>query len=68
MKKLHGLRHTYAQRRYRELTGWEAPINAGKLRREMTEVEKQKNIEARRIISSELGHSRIAITWVYCGK
>ncbi len=28
IKNPHGLRHAYAQQRYKELTGWEAPINA----------------------------------------
>ena len=26
---VHGLRHHYAQERYRELTGWECPANGG---------------------------------------
>ncbi|NHO67687.1 hypothetical protein G8770_19240 [Aestuariicella hydrocarbonica] len=29
LSKLHGLRHAYAQERYRELTGWNAPANGG---------------------------------------
>ena len=28
LSNLHGLRHAYAQQRYKELTGWEAPINS----------------------------------------
>ena len=27
--KAHGLRHAYAQQRYKELTGWECPVKGG---------------------------------------
>ena len=66
-KRLHGLRHAYAQRRYRELTGWDAPINGGKLKKSMTEEEKHVDQQARFIVSHELGHSRLAITRTYLG-
>ena len=29
LHKLHGLRHAYAQERYKELTGWAAPAAGG---------------------------------------
>ena len=29
LSKMHGLRHAYAQQRYRELTGWPSPMRAG---------------------------------------
>ena len=41
LRNLHGLRHAYAQTRYRELTGWESPINGGKKRAWMSEREKK---------------------------
>ncbi len=61
------LRHAYAQRRYQELTGWEAPINGGKLKKAMTEEENHADQQARVIVSHELGHSRLAITRTYLG-
>jgi hypothetical protein len=35
LKNLHGLRHAYAQTRYKELTGLEAPINGGLKKKQM---------------------------------
>lgn len=63
--RTHGLRHAYAQRRYMELTGWAAPAVAGI--RKLTPDERQKDQEARKTISEELGHGRIAITNAYLG-
>jgi integrase len=61
----HGLRHAYAQARYRELTGWEPPATGGK--RPDTAEAAAIDAEIRRQISEELGHNRIAITKVYLG-
>jgi integrase len=66
-RNLHGLRHAYAQRRYQEITGHEAPIKTGKQRSDMNSYEKKLDQEARKIISNELGHSRSAITKIYVG-
>lgn len=63
--RTHGLRHAYAQRRYLELTGWAAPAVAGI--RKLTADERLKDQEARKTISEELGHGRIAITNAYLG-
>ena len=63
--RTHGLRHAYAQRRYLELTGWAAPSVAGI--RKLTADERLKDQEARKTISEELGHGRIAITNAYLG-
>lgn len=63
--RTHGLRHAYAQRRYLELTGWAAPAVAGI--RKLTPDERLKDQEARKTISEELGHGRIAITNAYLG-
>ena len=66
-QRLHGLRHAYAQRRYKELTGWESPRNGGKLKKEMGEQEKRLDYRARQTVSKELGHSRVGIARVYLG-
>lgn len=63
--RTHGLRHAFAQRRYFELTAWQAPAVAGV--RKLTAEEKAQDHEARQIISNELGHGRIAITNAYLG-
>jgi site-specific recombinase XerC len=66
LKNLHGLRHAYAQKRYKELTGWEAPINGGPTSRELTKEQKEIDYQARMILTEELGHSRIEIVKNYC--
>lgn len=63
--RTHGLRHAYAQSRYLELTGWQAPAVGGL--RMLTPEERLKDHEARKTISEELGHGRIAITNSYLG-
>lgn len=68
LKNLHGLRHAYAQRRYKELTGWECPINGGLSSKQLTSAQKTKDYEARMIITEELGHSREQILSSYCGR
>ena len=76
LSKLHGLRHAYAQRRYLELTramdpykkGWLSPIMNGPSTKELNHVQKTIDRKARQIISFELGHSRVSITKIYCGK
>jgi site-specific recombinase XerC len=67
MRKLHGLRHDYAQRRYRELTGWNCPARGGVAAKALTPEQQAKDQEARLTISHELGHARAAITAVYIG-
>jgi site-specific recombinase XerC len=61
----HSLRHAYAQQRYRELTGWDAPIAGGPSTQELDVAQRQQDIQARMILTEELGHSRIAITKNY---
>ncbi|MDR3413321.1 MAG: integrase domain-containing protein [Formivibrio sp.] len=68
MSKLHGLRHEYAQNRYRELTGWDAPARGGLKSKELTTEQKAQDLAARLKISQELGHNREAITAVYLGR
>ncbi|NNM59981.1 MAG: integrase [Legionellales bacterium] len=73
-RNLHGLRHAYAQERYRTLTanlsnteGWECPRNGGMPANAMNEQQKQIDFVVRRMVSEELGHSRVAIVKIYCG-
>ena len=68
LSKLLGLRHEYAQQRYKELTGWESPVNGGLTSKELTPEQKERDRVCRLIISEELGHSREAITAVYLGR
>ncbi len=67
LKNLHGLRHAYAQNRYKELTDWNAPIAGGPKLRQLTHEQKQIDHQARIILSEELGHSRKYITSNYLG-
>jgi hypothetical protein len=68
LRNTHGLRHKYAQWRYAKLTDMPCPHAGGKRWRDMTKQERAKDREARRMISNELGHSRLAITDIYLGK
>ena len=68
LKNLHGLRHAYAQRRYKELTGWEAPINGGPKSRQLRPLSKKMDYQARMILTDELGHSREQITVSYLAR
>ena len=64
----HGLRHEYAQSRYRELTGWDAPKAGGPTSKELTKEQRAADYAARMTISVELGHEREAITVAYLGR
>ena len=68
LEKLHGLRHAYAQQRYKDITGWLAPAAGGKKSGELSAEEKKLDHEARMLISKELGHGREAISVVYLGR
>lgn len=61
LKNLHGLRHAYAQRRYKELTGWDASINGGPNSKQLTAEQKEIDRRARMMLSNALGHDRISI-------
>lgn len=65
MVNLHGLRHNYAQYRYKALTGFACPKADGKPREALTPAEKQADKDARLTIAEELGHSRLDVTQVY---
>lgn len=64
---VHGYRHHYAQQRYKELTGREAPVNGGLSRKAMTKEERLNDNAIRLQISQELGHSRLEIVATYIG-
>jgi len=68
LNKLHGLRHAYAQARYEELTGFDAPAAGGLTSRELSDAQRQLDHQARLMISRELGHEREQITAVYLGR
>lgn len=68
LSKVHGLRHAYAQTRYKELTGWEAPACGGPKSRQLSREQKEIDNQARLQISEELGHHREEITAVYLGR
>jgi integrase len=58
----HGLRHTYANNRYKELSGLDSPVRGGKL------VNREDDRAARLQVAEELGHSRESITTHYLGR
>ncbi|MDH3600963.1 MAG: integrase domain-containing protein [Candidatus Tectomicrobia bacterium] len=63
----HGLRHQYAQERYTELTGHQAPIlDIGGS--EEVELDWVTDDRARHHLSNELGHGRKKVTDAYLGK
>jgi hypothetical protein len=68
LRKLHGLRHGYAQRRFQELTGFACPAQGGPISKDLTPDQRALNEKARAMISTELGHTRENITAVYLGR
>ena len=65
--RMHGLRHAYAIARYGELTGWKPPAAGGPPQRSLTGARRRIDAAARQTIADELGHSRAAVSSVYCG-
>ena len=66
-RKLHGLRHGYAERRYEALVGWPPPVLGGPHRKELSDLDLQIDTKARLALSRELGHNRIEVTFTYLG-
>lgn len=66
--RVHGLRHSYAQARYADLTGWKAPAAGGPSSKQLSPEQKAIDRSARLAISRELGHEREQITAVYLGR
>lgn len=58
----HGLRHQYANERYRELTGADSPVRGG------VAVDRDADHAAREVVAEELGHSRADVTTHYLGR
>ena len=65
--RMHGLRFSYAMRRYEALTGWKPPAAGGPRQRSLTGAMRRMDTKARREIAEEVGHSRIGILGVYVG-
>lgn len=61
----HGLRHLYAQNRYKELVGIDCPAVGGII--DLTNEQKALDLFARQTISNELGHKRLSVTGIYLG-
>ena len=68
IKNPHGLRHAYAQQRYVELTGWNAPLAGGPASKPFTSNQRALDKAARETIAEELGHSREQIAATYLGR
>lgn len=68
LSKLHGLRHSFAQDLYKELTGRESPSKGGLTSSELTKEQKSEDKEVRLFISKQLGHEREQITAIYLGR
>ena len=64
----HGLRHAYAQWRYRVLAGFACPASGGPTVDRMTPDQVRADRRARLEISRELGHGRIDVTDTYLGR
>jgi integrase len=58
----HGLRHQFANERYRQLTGSDSPVRGG------AAVSRETDQVARQVIAEDLGHSRERVTTHYLGK
>lgn len=65
---VHGLRHHYAQTRYKQLTGRECPALGGLTSKQLNPEQKKSDRAARLTIAAELGHGREQITAQYLGR
>lgn len=64
---LHGLRHNYAQARFKQLAGFACPKAGGVDKNALTAAQRRADYLARLTVSRELGHDRIDITKAYLG-
>jgi integrase len=62
----HGLRHQYAARRYKEISGLDVPVSAA-APLHITEEVREADLAARTAVSRELGHFRPTVTQAYVG-
>ncbi|NMX33158.1 integrase domain-containing protein [Pseudomonas sp. WS 5413] len=63
LKGFHELRAAYACERYKQMTGFPAPVNGVRVHRE----DRELDLRARQQISHELGHNRIDVVSAYIG-
>ena len=68
ISRAHGLRHTYAQRRYEDLAGWKSPHAGGPKSKDLTPDQRATDRAVRLAVSAEMGHAREEITAVYLGR
>lgn len=68
LRNNHGLRHGWAQWRYKQLTnGMDAPARGGIDPKTLSGSQRARDLDARRALTRELGHERISVTAVYLG-
>ena len=68
LRNNHGLRHGWAQWRYKQLTGGlDSPARGGPEPKAMKGFMRMRDLDARRALTRELGHERISVTSVYLG-
>lgn len=67
LSNMHGLRHRYAQMRYKTLTGWRSPAAGGPDKAQFGLSQRLVDRHARQQISRELGHERLTVTSIYLG-
>ena len=67
-RRLHGLRHGYAQARFEALAGFKSPAAGGPSKAQLTPEQREIDLRVRLQISSELGHGREEVTAVYLGR
>ena len=68
LTNMHGLRYTYAQRRYEDIAGWRPPLAGGPPVGGLEGARRRIDEEARLTVSRELGHGRLEIVERYLGK
>lgn len=67
LNHMHGLRHAYAQERFKEESGFAVPVAGGPSRTTLTAEQAEADRQARMTVSRELGHGRLQITRAYMG-
>jgi site-specific recombinase XerC len=65
---VHGLRHRYAQERYRQKAGWACPARGGPRAKQLTPEQRSIDQRVRLEVSLELGHSRAQVVAIYLGR
>ena len=68
LTNMHGLRYTYAQRRYEDIAGWKPPLAGGPSQAGLTGARERMDRQARTTVARELGHNRRAISERYLGR